>query len=184
MAVLIDSGFLFASLNASESEHQATIRVLENIREPIVLPVPAITEVAYLLARDINNEAAADFIASLATTELTLEVPRQEDYARSAEILRQYADAKLDFVDTLIVAIAERLNITRVLTLDRRDFPLIRPSIAAVLTFCRNRLLDRCRRALEALLSNPFCTQLANRHPIHPRSMNLDGPLEDVCGCR
>ena len=49
MAVLLDSGFLFASLNASESEHQATIRVLENIREPIVLPVPAITEIAYLL---------------------------------------------------------------------------------------------------------------------------------------
>ena len=127
MAVLLDSGFLFASLNASESEHQATIRVLENIREPIVLPVPAITEVAYLLARDINNEAAADFIASLAATDLTLEIPRKEDYSRSAEILRQYADARLDFIDTMIVAIAERLNITRVLTLDRRDFQLIRP---------------------------------------------------------
>jgi len=88
MTVLLDSGFLFASLNASESEHQATIRVLENIREPIVLPIPAITEVAYLLARDINNEAAADFIASLAATELTLETPHREDYSRSAEILR------------------------------------------------------------------------------------------------
>ena len=119
MTVLLDSGFLFASLNASESEHQATIRVLENVREPIVLPIPAITEVAYLLARDINNETAADFVASLATTELTLEIPRQEDYSRSAEIIRQYSDAKL--------AMAERLNITRVLTLDRRDFQLIRP---------------------------------------------------------
>jgi uncharacterized protein len=115
MAVLLDSGFLFASLNASESEHRATIRVLENIREPIVLPVPAITEVANLLARDINNAAAADFIASLAATELTLEIPRQEDYSRSAEILRQYSDAKLDFVDTIIVAITERLNITDIL---------------------------------------------------------------------
>jgi uncharacterized protein len=127
MAVLLDAGFLFASLNASEAEHEATIRVLEDIREPIVLPVPAITEVAYLLARDIGNEAAADFVASLATTELTLETPLQEDYVRSSEILRQYADANLDFVDALIVATAERLNITRLLTLDRRDFQLIRP---------------------------------------------------------
>ena len=127
MTVLLDSGFLFASLNTSEAEHQSTIRVLENIREPIVLPVPAITEVAYLIARDINNEAAADFIASLSASELTLETPRQEDYPRSAEILRQYADAKVDFVDALIVAIAERLNITRILTLDRRDFQMIRP---------------------------------------------------------
>lgn len=127
MAVLLDSGFLFASLNSSEAEHLSTIRVLESIREPIVLPVPAITEVAYLLARDIGNEAAADFIASLAATELTLETPGQEDYLRSAEILRQYSDANLDFVDALIVAIAERLNISRLLTLDRRDFQLIRP---------------------------------------------------------
>jgi uncharacterized protein len=83
MAVLLDSGFLFASLNASEAEHQSTIRVLKNIREPIVLPVPAITEVAYLLARDVSNEAAGDFIASLAASELTLENPLQEDYLRS-----------------------------------------------------------------------------------------------------
>jgi len=127
MAVLLDSGFLFASLNASEAEHQSTVFVLEHLREPIVLPIPAITEVAYLLARDINNEAAADFIASLGTTELTLETPHQEDYSRTAEILRQYADANLDFVDALIVSIAERLNITCILTLDRRDFQMIRP---------------------------------------------------------
>ena len=131
MAVLLDSGFLFASLNSSEAEHQSTIRVLENIREPIVLPVPAITEVAYLLARDISNEAAADFVASLAATELTLETPLHADYFRSAEILRQYADANLDFVDALIVAIAERRNIIRLLTLDRRDFQLVRPKHCA-----------------------------------------------------
>ena len=58
MAVLLDSGFLFASLNASEAEHEATIQALESIRESIVLPVPAITEVAFLLARDIGQDAA------------------------------------------------------------------------------------------------------------------------------
>ena len=127
MAVLLDSGFLFASLNASEAEHQSTIRVLKDIHEAIVLPVPAITEVAYLLARDIGQDAAADFVARLAETELTLEIPRKEDYLRCGDLLRQYSDADLDFVDALIVAIAERLNITRLLTLDRRDFQIIRP---------------------------------------------------------
>ncbi len=127
MALLLDSGFLFASLNSLEPEHQATIRALQNVHEPIVLPVPAITEVAYLLARDIGHEAAADFVASLATTALILETPLQDDYLRTSEILRQYADANLDFVDALIAAMSERMNITRLLTLDRRDFQLIRP---------------------------------------------------------
>lgn len=127
MAFLLDSGFLFASLNALEAEHTATVSVLSKIREPIVLPVPAITEVTYLLARDIGQEAAAEFVLDLATSELTLESPSSEDLRRTAEILRQYSDARVDFVDALIVAMAERLGITRLLTLDRRDFSLIRP---------------------------------------------------------
>jgi len=127
MAVLLDSGFLFAALNSAEGEHESTIRVLKDVRESIVLPVPAVTEVAYLLARDIGQEAAADFVGSLAETELTLESPTRDDYIRCADLLRQYSDAGLDFVDTMIVAMAERLNITRLLTLDRRDFQIIRP---------------------------------------------------------
>jgi predicted nucleic acid-binding protein len=127
MAVLLDSGFLFAALNASESQHGSTVSVLKEIREPIVLPVPAVTEVTYLLARDIGQDAAADFISSLAETDLILESPTREDYIRCGELLRQYSDAGLDFVDALIVAMAERLSINRILTLDRRDFQIVRP---------------------------------------------------------
>lgn len=47
MAVLLDSGFLLASLNSSEAEHQATIRVLESIREPIILPVGSAKRVCF-----------------------------------------------------------------------------------------------------------------------------------------
>ncbi len=49
------------------------------------------------------------------------------DLERAAEILEKYADTKIDFVDCVIMAIAERLNITRILTVDRRDFSLFRP---------------------------------------------------------
>ena len=51
-----------------------------------------------------------------------------EDLVRVHEILEQYADNQLDFTDAAIIAIAERLTITRVYTLDRRDFSIIRPS--------------------------------------------------------
>lgn len=66
--------------------------------------------------------------ASLSAIESTLEIPFQEGYLRSADILRRYADANLDFVDAPILATAERLNIMRLLTLDRRDLQLIRPT--------------------------------------------------------
>jgi predicted nucleic acid-binding protein len=41
--------------------------------------------------------------------------------------LIKYADSRVDFVDASIIAVAERLNIPRILTLDQRDFALVRP---------------------------------------------------------
>lgn len=97
------------------------------MRGAIFLPVPSITEIVYLLRREIGHIAATDFIYTLPETGLILENPLADDYHRAAEIMRQYADARVDFVDAIIVAIAERLDITRILTLDQRDFRLIRP---------------------------------------------------------
>ncbi|MFN0084801.1 MAG: type II toxin-antitoxin system VapC family toxin [Blastocatellia bacterium] len=127
MNYLLDTGFLYATLNRTEPRHSITLDIIRRIRGEIYLPVPAITETAYLLKRDLGGEAAAAFITSLATTSLILESPGLTDYQRAAELMRQYADADLDFVDAVIVAISERLEITRILTLDLRDFRLIRP---------------------------------------------------------
>ena len=69
MAVLLDSGFLLASLISSEAEHQAKSKSWRVFTSRSFWPVPAITEVAYLLARDIGNDAAADFISSLTALE-------------------------------------------------------------------------------------------------------------------
>jgi predicted nucleic acid-binding protein len=43
------------------------------------------------------------------------------------EIMLDYDDSAFDFVDTAIMALAERLNIETVYTLDRRDFGIFRP---------------------------------------------------------
>ena len=39
----------------------------------------------------------------------------------------KYRDAELDYTDTSIMVVAERLNITRIFTFDRRDFGMYRP---------------------------------------------------------
>lgn len=50
-----------------------------------------------------------------------------QDIDRTASILEKYLDSRVDFVDASIMAIAERLNIQTVLTIDQRDFRLFRP---------------------------------------------------------
>jgi predicted nucleic acid-binding protein len=51
----------------------------------------------------------------------------EEDLDRTAQILDDYSDSNLDFVDATVMAIAERYKIAQVLTLDQRDFRLFRP---------------------------------------------------------
>jgi predicted nucleic acid-binding protein len=127
MALLLDTGFLYATLNRAEKQHEAVVAAALTVTEPIILPIPVTTEVAYLLLRDLGPQAVADFVESLATTSLRLLAPQAGDYERAAEVIRQYHDARIDYVDAVIVALAERLNITRLLTLDQRHFRLIRP---------------------------------------------------------
>ena len=67
------------------------------------------------------------FLINLAASDTQLESLTAIDLERVIQILEQYADSQLDFVDAAIVAISERLGITRILTLDRRDFSLVRP---------------------------------------------------------
>jgi uncharacterized protein len=128
MAFLIDSGFLYAQVNGKDDHHAAVSSVAKIAeREPIILPIPAITEITYLLQRDLGIEAVATFLETLPETDFILEMPSTEDYQRAAKILRKYNDANIDFVDACIVAIAERLNITKILTVDRRHFGIFKP---------------------------------------------------------
>jgi len=49
-----------------------------------------------------------------------------DDLRHASALMRQYPGTKLELVDCCIVALAERLEITRVATLDRRDFSIVR----------------------------------------------------------
>ncbi|MBA2605419.1 MAG: PIN domain-containing protein [Acidobacteriota bacterium] len=127
MNYLLDSGFLYGFIDEADQHHEVVSEALGKIHKPIILPVPAITEVAYFVSKNLSIEALANFLDEISETDFILEMPTAEDYKRSAEILRKYNDANIDFVDAVIVAIAERLNITKVLTVDRRHFGAFKP---------------------------------------------------------
>ena len=57
-----------------------------------------------------------------------------EDFERMGELVQQYEDLPLGTTDASVVALAERLDITEVATLDRRHFTVVRPSHADALT--------------------------------------------------
>ena len=67
------------------------------------------------------------FLNGLPKSRFRLVALTDPDLKRVAEILAQYADSRIDFVNASVMAVAERHRITQVLTLDQRDFRLFRP---------------------------------------------------------
>ena len=88
-----------------------------------------ITEVVYLLATRLGDDAEVRFLGDLASGNLIPEPVASSDWLRIAELVARYSDLPLGTVDASVVAIAERLAITEVATLDRRHFTVVRPTI-------------------------------------------------------
>lgn len=126
MIALADTSFVIAVFDLNDQFHERSLAIYRS-HQPIYLPQSTLAEIGYFLTKRYGNLTAALFLARLPQTRYRLVALVDEDIARSAEILEKYADSRVDFVDATIAAIAERLNSTRILTLDRRDFGLIRP---------------------------------------------------------
>ena len=49
------------------------------------------------------------------------------DYDRVGELMTDYADMRIGFVDAAVLAVVERLREPKLVTLDRRHFAVMRP---------------------------------------------------------
>ncbi len=74
----------------------------------------------------VNYKRAVQMFATTRTAFEVIELTEQ-DMTRMQAIMGQYEDAQFDFTDTALMALSERLNITKVYTFDRRDFSIFRP---------------------------------------------------------
>ncbi|MFI7275489.1 type II toxin-antitoxin system VapC family toxin [Streptomyces sp. NPDC049879] len=90
------------------------------------------TEVCWLLERWPKVEAA--FLAEVARRTFELVHLTPADLSRMGELVLQYADFPLGGVDASVIAVAERFDVNRVATLDRRHFSVVRPAHIAALT--------------------------------------------------
>ncbi|EDN65996.1 PilT-like protein [Beggiatoa sp. PS] len=125
-AALMDTGFLLAVLDADDEHHKTCVKALLNEPNPI-LPDVVLPELAYMVLRELGYAVLVEFLNSVVRGEIVIEKSTAKDLARTTEILEKYADCKIDFVDCVIAAMAERLNIQRIMTIDRHHFQLLRP---------------------------------------------------------
>lgn len=126
MSGLLDTGFLLAVLDADDEFHKDCSKALLSEPAPL-LPDVVLPELAYMILVELGYSVLINFLRSIYKGELTIAKTNLDDLARTSEILEKYADNQVDFVDCAIAAMAERLNIQRILTVDHRHFRVFRP---------------------------------------------------------
>jgi uncharacterized protein len=126
VALVVDSGVLYATLDVGDRNHATCTALLANARERRVVPAPTLSEIDWLC----SYAPAGRFqplLDQIDTGALIVEDLLPEDYRRTATLLTTYADLRVGFVDAAVLAVVERLREPKLATLDHRHFSVMRP---------------------------------------------------------
>lgn len=127
MALILDTGPLYAALDRDDADHAACRRLLETATEPRVVPAPVLVEVEYWTHRRLGAGAWLALLDDIDAGAFLVEDLVDADYRRVRELCDRYADADIGFVDAAVLAVTERLAEPKLATLDRRHFRTLRP---------------------------------------------------------
>ncbi|MDP2660580.1 MAG: PIN domain-containing protein [Dehalococcoidia bacterium] len=126
MLAVVDTGPLYAAVDADDQDHERCLRALEAPGFRLFIPAMVIAEVTYLVGSRLGSKVEAAFLSSLAG--LDVEAPVALDWPRIAGLVEEYEDFPLGGTDASVIALAERLGTDVIVTLDRRHFDAIRPA--------------------------------------------------------
>lgn len=126
--LIVDTGVLLAAADDSDREHARCADLVETADEQLVTTALVVAETGYMIERQLGSSAEAQFYRSVASGDVLVEVLTSADYLRMAELIEGYADFPIGGTDASLVAVAERLGITQIATLDRRHFSAVRPT--------------------------------------------------------
>jgi predicted nucleic acid-binding protein len=121
---VVDTGPLYAAVDAGDADHARCRAVLEDPRYRLVIPALIVAEATYLVGTRLGPKIEAQFLRGLET--MDIEAPAPEDWSRIAELVDRYADFPLGGADASVVALAERLGTASIVTLDVRHFSAVR----------------------------------------------------------
>ena len=126
--LLCDTGVLLAAGNVKDQAHRACVGLLRKAEGPLLVPSPVLGEIGYLLQSRVGPQAEVTFLNSFGDDGFHIAELEEQDFRRTAQLVQSYLDLPPGIVDAAVIAIAERLRLTEIATLDHRHFAVVRPS--------------------------------------------------------
>ncbi len=135
--IVCDTGPLVAAADRDDDHNRACTDLFTGLhlaRRQVLVPAPVVAEVGYLLGRAGGARIEAAFLRSIVDHAISIVDLTDADYDRMADLVETYGDFPLGTTDSAVIAVAERLHITEVATLDHRHFRAVRPRHTNALT--------------------------------------------------
>jgi predicted nucleic acid-binding protein len=122
--LLLDTGGLVSLLDQDQPQHAACRRVFEDWSGPVVSTEAVLTKSTHLMAGlDGGIAKCVEFFLAGGAVLVPSNVTSLK---RAHALIKKYADQPMDFADASLVALAEEIGTSRILTTDRRDFAIYR----------------------------------------------------------
>jgi predicted nucleic acid-binding protein len=127
VALILDTGPLYASPDRSAADHATCRRLIEEAEEPLVIPAPVLVKADYWIHLRLHAGVLVALLDDVVTGAYRVEELQPQDYRRIRELCDRYADSDIGFVDAAVLAVVERLGEPKLAALDHRHFHSLRP---------------------------------------------------------
>lgn len=123
--IVLDTGGLYAALDANEDLHGACVAALAAAQPPRLLSPFVLAETDYLIGNRVGHEAQVALLAEIVRGVYRLESFSAADVERAKRIMERYHDQGIGLTDASVVVLAERYRALDLLCTDQRHFRVL-----------------------------------------------------------
>jgi hypothetical protein len=124
--IIADTGAVLALIDADDRHHETMRTLFEDGDSPWVLPWAILPEIDYLLSAHVGARAEEAFLADLASGVFLVEWGTEADLLAAVRLCRRHRTLRLGLVDSVVIAVAERLKADAIATIDIRHFGAVK----------------------------------------------------------
>ena len=124
--IVLDTGGLYAALDANETLHGRAVAALVASTPPRVVSPFVLAELDNLVGSRVGHQAQMALLDEVTRGAYQLEPFSSEDLGHAGRIMERYADLRVGLADASVVVLAHRHRTLDLLCTDERHFRALR----------------------------------------------------------
>jgi uncharacterized protein len=120
--IVVDTGGLYAAVDANEPLHAKCARVLLDSDPPRILSPFVLAELDYLLSKRMGQATALALLDEVARGVYRLESFDDKDVASAQQVIERFRELEVGLADASVVVLADRYRTRDLLCTDQRHF--------------------------------------------------------------